>query len=102
MILQNVGFSGSYRPFDVSLTLKKMDTGETFSLPADTDTRFWESGEQILLTFPIAVRGFATGTYEVFLQIIDPVSEQPIFFANEGTHSEYGFPLGNLELGILP
>jgi hypothetical protein len=102
VILQNVGFSGSYRPFDVSLTLKKMDTGETFSLPADTDTRFWESGEQILLTFPIAVRGFATGTYEVFLQIIDPVSEQPIFFANEGTHSEYGFPLGNLELGILP
>lgn len=102
VILQNVGFSGSYRPFDVSLTLKKKDTGQTFSLPADTDTRFWKSGEQILLTFPITVRGFATGTYEVFLQISDPVSGHPIFFANEGTYSEYGFPLGNLELGILP
>ena len=100
--IQNVGFSGSYRPFDVSLTLKKTDTGQIFTLPADTDTRFWKSKEQILLTFPITTRKFATGSYEVFLLIRDPVSGHSIFLANEGAHGEYGFPLGTLDFSILP
>ena len=100
--LQNTGFSNCYRPFDVSLVLVKKETGETYSLAVETDTRFWNPGEEIRLTIPVTVREYATGTYDLYFQISDPVSGHRVLPANEGTCSEYGFFLGSMDISILP
>lgn len=100
--LENTGFSNCYRPFDVSLTLKETGTNRTFTFPAQTDTRLWAPGEKIRLTFPVNIREYATGTYDVFLKISDPVSGSPVFLANDGPVTDDGHALGHLEIRISP
>lgn len=100
--LENTGFSNCYRPFDVSLTLKETGTNRTFTFPAQTDTRLWAPGEKIRLTFPVNIREYATGTYDVFLKISDPVSGSPVFLANDGSVTDDGHALGHLDIRISP
>ncbi len=100
--LENIGFSNCYRSFDVSLNLTETSTNRIFTLPAQTDTRLWAPGEQVTLTFPVNIREYATGTYDITLKISDPVSGSPIFLANEGTVTDSGHTLGRLDITIFP
>lgn len=100
--LQNTGFSGCYRPFDVALTLREPVTDRSFTLPVKTDTRSWDPGVQIHLSLPIRIREYATGTYDLYLKISDPVSGRIIELANEEASNEYGYALGQLDISIFP
>lgn len=99
--LENVGFSGSYRPFELSLTLRETSTGRIFQIPFD-DPRLPAPGETIELKASVPIRDYATGTYEVRLKISDPVSKAFVFLANEGAQDDQGFVMGELTLGIFP
>ncbi len=102
VILENIGFSNCYRPFDVSLTLTEASTDRTFTFPVNTDTRLWAPGEQVTLTLPVHFREDATGSYDVALKITDPVSGSPVYLANEGAVTSSGQTLGHLDITIFP
>lgn len=102
VILENIGFSNCYRPFDVSLTLTEASTDRTFTFPVNTDTRLWTPGEQVTLTLPVQFREYATGSYDVALKITDPVSGSPVYLANEGAVTSSGHTLGRLDITIFP
>lgn len=88
IVLENVGFSNSYKTFDVTLTLKSNISSQEFILPVRTDTRFWDTDSQIGLEIPLELRKLTRGTYNIFLSIDDPVSGYPIYLAN--TEAEHG------------
>lgn len=98
LALENVGFAGSYRSFDVSVTLHCTEKGKKFLVPIQTDTRFWNPGSDISLEASFEVQQLGTGTYEIFLHISDPVSGFPILLANEGADAEKGCHVGTLTI----
>lgn len=102
LVLENVGFSGSYRAFDVSLTLKRAGSHQRHVLPIQTDTRFWMPGEDIRIETSFEIQELATGTYEIFLDISDPVSGFPIFLANEESDGTSGCYVGSLTIRKFP
>lgn len=102
LVLENVGFSGSYRAFDVSLTLKRTGGNQEHIFPIQTDTRFWIPGEDIRIGTSFEIQELATGTYEVFLDISDPVSGFPIYLANEESDDAGGCYVGSLTISKFP
>ena len=102
IVLENVGFSNSYKPFDVSLTLKNTDNGQEFTVPVDTDTRLWDAGTRFQLDIPLEISRFTAGTYEIFLSISDPASGFPVHLANEGAESESRCLAGTLTFQKFP
>lgn len=100
--LENVGFSNSYRSFDVSLLLRHMENGKEYSLPIQTDTRFWDSGAKTSIAIPLKIRTYDPGAYELFLKISDPVSGYDIRLANESPQTADGLSLGILEIRKFP
>ena len=102
LVLENVGFSGSYRSFDVSLTLKRTESSRKYVLPIQTDTRFWNPGSEILLETSFDIQKLTAGTYEIFLNISDPVSGFPVLPANEEADAAKGCPVGSLTIRKFP
>ncbi len=101
--LENTGFSGCYRPFNVFLFMRHTGTQWTYKIPVETDTRFWTSGTSNHLEIPLNVHDYIAGTYDLYLKICDPVTGCEVLLANDALfHEEYGCPLGTLNLGILP
>ncbi|MBQ7955985.1 MAG: DUF4832 domain-containing protein [Lachnospiraceae bacterium] len=102
--VENVGFSNSYVSFPISLHIRNEESNVLYSYTPDTgvsdkscnDTRFWNSGETATLSFPIPISTLGTGHYSVYLEIIDPISNKPIKFANvqEETISDGYYFLG--------
>ena len=102
LVLENVGFSSCYRSFDVSLILKDTLQPAEYVLPVQTDTRLLSSGEEVQLDIPLDIRSYATGSYDVFLKISDPVSGCEIFLANESDSDRADFFVGSLEIKKFP
>ncbi len=102
LVLENVGFSGSYRAFDVALTLKRSDSSQEYTFPIQTDTRFWIPGEDIRIETSLEIQELTAGTYEIFLYISDPVSGFPIFLANEESDDAGGCYVGALTINKFP
>lgn len=101
LTLENVGFSGSYRNFTVSLTLDCTETGHKYVLPIQTDTRFWNPESDISLEASFEIQQLAAGTYEIYLGISDPLSGFPVLLANEGADAEKGCHVGTLTIRKL-
>lgn len=102
IVVENVGFSNSYRSFDVSLLLKYTEDNAEYILPIQTDTRRWNAGEETRLDIPLQIHAYPTGTCELFLKICDPVSGFDIFLANEAAQDADGLSLGFLEIDKFP
>lgn len=100
--LENIGFSNSYRSFDVTLTLRHKYSRAAYSVPVKTDTRFWNTGMQTSLEIPVEISGCRPGKYTVCLKITDPASGYEILCANEGEHTENGYVLGELAINMEP
>lgn len=98
LTLENVGFSGSYRSFDISLTLYSTEKRKKYVVPIQTDTRFWNPGSDIPLEASFETQQLGAGTYEIFLHISDPVSGFPVLLANEGADAEKGCHVGTLTI----
>ncbi len=54
------------------------------------------------LDIPLDIRSYATGSYDVFLKISDPVSGCEIFLANESDSDRADFFVGSLEIKKFP
>jgi hypothetical protein len=94
--VENKGFSNAYKSFDVSVAVKNTNTGEIHSIAVNTDTKTWNSGETVYVTFPVDITTLGAGNYEAYLTVKDPVKDELIKFANASSPSQYGYQLGNL------
>ncbi len=101
ILLENVGFSVSYRPFAITLVLEQTDTGTQTLIPIPADLRLLSPGGQMTLTVPLQIRDYATGTYTLSLKIMDPASGFPICLANETGSGKTGYTLGTLTIRKL-
>lgn len=102
IVLENIGFSNSYKPFDVFLTLKNTVSGQEFTVPVDTDTRLWDAGTRFQLDIPLEISMFTADPWEIFLSISDPASGLPVYLANEGAESESRCFTGTLTFQEFP
>lgn len=100
--VENIGFSNSYRTFDVILTLRHKISGTSHSVSVQTDTRSWNAGMQTTLEIPLETNAYMPGNYTLYLKIIDPASGYEILCANEGKHDGNGYLLGELTVDIEP
>ncbi len=102
ILLENTGFSVSYRPFDVTLVLEQTDTGELFQVPLSTDLRLLSPGRQTSLQAALAIRDYPVGTYTLSLKITDPASGFRIYLANDMEQGENGYAMGTLSIRKFP
>ncbi|MCI8533037.1 MAG: DUF4832 domain-containing protein [Lachnospiraceae bacterium] len=101
-ILENVGFSGSYVPFDLSLSLVAVERKNVYTIPIQTDIRSLSPGTQLMLSAPLELPDYMTGTYQLCLKITDPATGCEVRLANDTAHTAYGHAIGNLEIRSFP
>lgn len=100
--IENVGFAGSYRTFEVSLVLQHTLTHKKYTVPVQTDTRFWDPGSTVSVNIPLQIHTLPYGTYNGYLMISDPASGLRISFANEPSEKEPDCYIGSLTLEPFP
>lgn len=95
--IKNVGFSNSFKPFKLSVTLKNEETRECTLVPFDADLRSVMSGNKKSFTAKLPVKALSKGKYFVYLSATDKESGQTIFFGNTNEITKDGYLLGRLE-----
>lgn len=95
----NSGFSVSYRPFISSITILREDGKLYGTIIADTDNRFWKSGETASWEVPLDIRAYPDGNYQIFYRLWDPATNREIRLANDMEHTNHGYRLGSLTVG---
>lgn len=101
LTIENLGFANCYKEFEVTVTAVS-ESGETaFSIMADTDTRFWDTDSETAISLSLPIRDIDAGTYRLYIQVYDPILEREILLANEGSHTEWGYSIGSLEISAL-
>lgn len=91
--IKNTGFSSSYHQFDVALRAVNNETNTEFTIPINTDTRFWLGNQTTRLEVPISNKLISQqGTYDFYLTVTDPITNRVINFATT-------YHLGCLQLG---
>ncbi len=96
--IQNNGFSNAYRPMDLTCTLVDTETGDVTEIPVDTDPRFFPAGETTEVSVTLPLNEIGEGTYDVYLSLYDPATDEEILFANENNQSAYGCSMGSLSI----
>ena len=91
--IENAGFSNAYHRFDTVLTAYGAD-GTMIDIPIETDNRFWDSGEKSVIEFTIPLDVFEQQEYELLLDMTDPITGEPIVFANNEYDRDYGIVIG--------
>ena len=85
--ITNEGFARPFHNKTVNLVVKKTDNSATYKYNLNSDIRTWES--TATLNFTQNVSAINNGTYDLFLEIIDPLLptrvEYSIRLANENT-----------------
>lgn len=97
--MANSGFSASYRPFLSSVTVLREDGKLCDTIIADTDNRFWKSGETASWEVPLDIRAYQDGNYQIFYRLWDPATNREIQLANDMEHTNYGYRLGSFTVG---
>ncbi len=99
LTIANTGFSGCYRPFRAELLLRHTQSGQSETIPIDTDTRLWQSGSQVTLEIPLDGSSYEPGAYDVSFRLTDPSSGKQIRLANalpaDGT---FGYTIAALQI----
>jgi len=93
--IRNTGFAPAYQCFEGTVTLRHTATGILLSIPAQLDTRTIKAGSEAAFTVSLPVRSLPEGSYEVSFGLMDPRTDQPVLFANEGAGAD-GVLLGTL------
>lgn len=94
LILENTGFSVSYRRFETNLLLHNDSRGQDISLPVSFDTRTLLPGNTCRITIPVS--SVPDGSYHVTLSMTDPATGLPVPFANSGADDTGRLPCGQL------
>ncbi len=98
LTIENSGFSGSYRTFSPQLTVICDDTGETYTISVDTDSRYWSGGETVTLSIPLNIRTWQEGNYSIYFSLTDPATGKQISFANTLPLTDDGYLIAALEI----
>lgn len=98
MDVENVGFSPCYRSLSVTLNLRSQETGQFIQIPVDTDTRLWGSQDLVHLQTNLSPSAYASGRYDLYLQLTDPLTGEGITCANVGATSTEGVLLGTCSI----
>lgn len=100
--LENIGFSGAYHPFELTLSLTDINRGRAYTIPVRTDLRPLAAGTKTTLNIPFDSLSCPTGIYRLCLKISDPVTGCEVHPANDMAHTADGYVLGNLEIRSFP
>ena len=83
-----MGYAPRYTPCKAELIFRERESGESFTVEADTDVRDWKPGEMI--SFHTSFDLEKDGTYEVYLKITGVRDRTAVLFANEQIVQEDG------------
>ena len=101
--LQNVGFAPVYREARVWVHLYDPEENKLYSYELNQDIRELTGGndeaELLTLHTDISLAGEQPGELQVFFEIRDVFSDQRILFANEQDPDEYGYQIGEINIG---
>lgn len=100
--LENVGFSSSYVPFELSLSLAATERKTVYTVPLQADIRSLSPGTRMVLSAPLELQDYMTGTYQICLKITDPATGCEVRLANDTVHTANGHVIGNLEIRSFP
>lgn len=98
LVIENVGFSVSYRPFTFTLTMINHATGEEYSFDAPCDSSTLSAGETITLDIPLELTAYPSGQYSFYWNTTDDTSGEVIRYANTLPLTEHGYLLGTMRL----
>ena len=91
--LENVGFAAPYNERELELVLRNTSTQSDYKVNingTNTDTRFWHTGTVTMTANAMLPATLPTGTYDLFLHILDPSNNNAI-----ANRPEYSIQLAN-------
>ena len=97
LTLQNNGFSNTLKPFQTSIVLKNVETGECTYVPLNADLRTLGSGQKKSFTVNLPVKDLEHGSYQIYVSVTDETSGQMILLGNNNEATKDGYLLGQLE-----
>ena len=68
---------------------------------ADVDNRSWTPGDVQKIMIPLDLGQASAGTYQLYLQMTDPYTGEPIRFGNTIDETDTGYYLGRFTLEHL-
>lgn len=101
MNIANVGFAPAYRKFDVQILMSSTEEPSTTVILADVDNRSWPPGDVQKIMIPLDLGQASVGTYQLYLQMTDPYTGEPIRFGNTIDETDTGYYLGRFTLEHL-
>ncbi|MBP5266460.1 MAG: DUF4832 domain-containing protein [Lachnospiraceae bacterium] len=99
--IENVGFAPAYRKFDFQLIISPKEEPSTSVVLLDWDYRTFAAGEQTQVSVPLDFSGYPKGTYDVYLQVMDPLTGEYIRLGNPMELTDIGYYLGSFTLEQL-
>lgn len=94
----NDGFSPAYRKFDTNITVTNRESDKSFTLETDIDNRRIAGSDTSVFCIDLDIRTWESGTYDLSLNMTDPVTNLPIYFAHEGFETTSSIPVGTLTI----
>ena len=100
--IENVGVAPIYRRYDVALRLRQGSREDIVSLDR-VDIRHWLPGDAYLDERIQLPAGFAPGSVDVSVGLVDPATRQPkVAFAIEEQYADRWAPLGAIQVSEGP
>lgn len=96
--VENAGFSNSYYPFELSVSIVNKATKEKIVLTCDKDSTFFRCGTTNTISFTLNTRDYDFGTYNIYFLTADPTSGEAIQYANNMTLTEDGYFIGSFTI----
>lgn len=98
LTIENDGFAPAYRKFDTTITVTDRTSAKSFVLETDIDNRLVAGSNSSIFCIDLNIRTWKSGTYDLSLNMTDPDTDLPIYFAHEGFETTSSIPIGTLTL----
>lgn len=103
--LQNVGFAPMYREPDIYIVLRNQNSGTSYVYEAEGNVRELVGGTEkektLTIQNNILLTGYTEGNYSVYFYLMDPTTGWHIQLANNSEETQWGYFLGDIEIGSL-
>ncbi len=96
--VENTGFSNCYYPFELSITIMNKATRERITLINEKNSTFFRCGTTNTISFPLNMRDFEPGDYNIYFLTSDPTSKEAIQYANNMTLTSDGYYVGSFTI----
>ena len=96
--VENTGFSNSYYPFELSVSIVNKSTKEKIVLTCDKDSTFFRCGTTNTISFTLNMRDYDLGVYNIYFLTTDTTSGEAIQYANNMTLTNDGYFIGSFTI----